>query len=198
MIVNQCVTGFFSWQNGTTIPWRVSLAHHLWCSHRSSEPGVDFYGRPTESMFFHIPRRPRGIITVFLILAVLFHFISQFIRFWLTTYEQAEEPPGNLFITLTFLPSIVFAVGAGVLQGKELKKLQKLNPARFPPSAVETALANLSKRLRSKEHGCCTAFKTSLVEYQELDQQQKHLSDGAVVTRKRGDTSERAVELAVA
>lgn len=184
MVVNQCVTGFFSYQNGTTIPWRASLAHHLWFSHRSSETGLDFYGRPTESMFFHIPRKPRGTITLFLILAVVFHFISQFCRFFLTTYEEAEEPPGNMIITLTFLPSIVFALGAGFLQARELKKLQALNPARFPPSAVLVALANFRKRVKGGE-GCCGALKASLVEFKEIDKGQAHLADTAVVVKAK-------------
>ena len=50
-----------------TLPWRLSNVAHLWCSRRSSAPGCDFYGRPTDAIWFHIPTIHRkGIILILL------------------------------------------------------------------------------------------------------------------------------------
>ena len=66
-VFNFNVKGFvilFSYINGLPIPWRLSIAAHLFCSSRPSHEGVDFYGRPTEAIWFHIRRRTRQKIAV--------------------------------------------------------------------------------------------------------------------------------------
>ena len=57
--MNLCVKAFvtlFSYVNFLPIPWRLAILHHVWCSSRCSDAGLDFYGRPTGSLWFHIPK----------------------------------------------------------------------------------------------------------------------------------------------
>ena len=109
----QILTGLFSYLNGIAIPWRVSiLCHHL-LSKRSSAPGHDFYGRPTEAIWFHIPQSSRIWIAAFLNLSVFFHFATQATRFVWTDYVTSNILPGiipiNVSRPVTALPSCVCA-----------------------------------------------------------------------------------------
>ena len=104
----QILTGLFSYLNGIAIPWRVSiLCHHL-LSKRSSAPGHDFYGRPTEAIWFHIPQSSRIWIAAFLNLSVFFHFATQATRFVWTDYVTSNILPGiipiNVSRAITALP----------------------------------------------------------------------------------------------
>ena len=54
----------FSYINFLPIPWRLAILHHDTCSPRRTDDGVDFYGRPTEALWFNIPcARLHGIRT---------------------------------------------------------------------------------------------------------------------------------------
>ena len=55
----------------TTLPWRVANVWHVSCSPRDCSAGLDFYGRPTNAIWFHIPRRPRIAILVLICLCVI-------------------------------------------------------------------------------------------------------------------------------
>jgi len=128
----QLLTALFSYLNGIATPWRVSiLMHHL--SRRSSAPGFDFYGRPTEAIWFHIPERPRAVIATCLCGSVFFHFATQATRLIWTDYISSNLMPGLVPVNVTFVLSIVFAIAAGAIQGAQEKKLKKAHPERYPP-----------------------------------------------------------------
>lgn len=61
-IFNLCIKTFvvlFSYINVLPIPWRLSIAHHVFCSHRSSEAGLDFCThRHTRGAHLHAARLP--------------------------------------------------------------------------------------------------------------------------------------------
>ena len=73
----QVMTGLFSYLNLLTCPWRVAIAVHHWDGRRSSAPGLDFYGRPTDALFFWTPSGARSAICALLLLSVGFHFATQ-------------------------------------------------------------------------------------------------------------------------
>ena len=72
----QILTGLFTYFNVLTLPWRLSILNHMLGS-RSDAPGRDFYGRPTEAIWFHIPRKPRAVIISSLIASTLAHTATQ-------------------------------------------------------------------------------------------------------------------------
>jgi hypothetical protein len=54
--------------------------------------GVDFYGRPTEALWFHLARADRQLVTVLLNVAWVTHFASQagHIVFWVCTRATTD------------------------------------------------------------------------------------------------------------
>ena len=63
----QILTVCMAYAAAVSLPYRAANALHLCCSHRSSTVGLDFYGRPTQDIWFHLPRGHRGAITVLLL-----------------------------------------------------------------------------------------------------------------------------------
>jgi hypothetical protein len=113
-------TGLGTYLNTVTLAWRVSIGLHLWagglCSGRSSEPGEDFYGRPTEAIWFHIPRRPRGQVTFCLLASTFFHYTMQVFRLVYYDYEGLTGPAGSVLVNLPFGLSVVFGIVGGIVQ----------------------------------------------------------------------------------
>ena len=74
----QILTGLFSYLNTLTLPWRLSILLHLSpCAGRSCATGEDFYGRPCEAIWFHIPPAPRRRVTFCLVASTTCHFATR-------------------------------------------------------------------------------------------------------------------------
>jgi len=153
-----CIKAFtfiFSYINFLPIPWRLSI----WMEAFFGRPmindelqvGVDFYGRPTEALWFHLPRGDRRSITVLLNLAWVAHFASQASHLVYWSYAAAQGLEGMLAQNIPFLTSIIAGIGAGVLQGRAEATVRAANPGRFPPLQkewVRAAIADASDRWR--------------------------------------------------
>ena len=59
------------------MPWRVAILHQLYSERCRGKEGVDFFGRPNEMPFFHISRRERCWIAIFLNLAIVCQIVHQ-------------------------------------------------------------------------------------------------------------------------
>jgi len=180
VIVNTILCSLFTWQNALTFPWRLSVAIHLLpcaccCKKRCADPGLDFYGRPTEAMFFHLATRQRAIIIALLNGAVLLQFVQQVARGFYATYESSEESADGVGLIMTsFLGSIACAVGGGAYQFCCLYKLHEEESERFPPSAVVVAVQHVVHAWHVKgERNCCTIVRGSLAEFKERTKQEK-------------------------
>ena len=53
-------------------------------------------------------------------------------------------------VQVTFIGSIIFAIAAGVTQGRAEKKLQKKDPDRFPPG-LDVQLKEFYQKWKNKE-----------------------------------------------
>ena len=77
-VCTKVVMVLLTYVNVLPIPWRVSIFVQVcghkegsaWFSRRPFEPGLDFYGRPTEAMWFQLPVRERRWISVLLNVAI--------------------------------------------------------------------------------------------------------------------------------
>ena len=143
LIFNWCIKSFviiFSYINFLPIPWRFAILHHAWCSTRDqSEPGLDFYGRSTKAVWFHIPRPTRRKISLGLNLAYLFHFGSVAGHMVYFGFHAGQSLPGALSQNVPFALSIASQVTAVVLQARAEKRL--LGPdVGEAPSAGEFVL----------------------------------------------------------
>jgi hypothetical protein len=126
-------TGCFSYINFLPIPWRLAIFHHVWLSHRTREPGVDFYGRKTKTLWFQLPVRDRRVISVLLNLAYILHYVSQTSHVIYHTYVEGQTWPGAFAQNAPFISSIVCAVAAGKVQEKAEDKVMAANPNDYPP-----------------------------------------------------------------
>ena len=137
LIFNGCIKSFviiFSYINFLPIPWRFAILHHAWCSTRDqSEPGLDFYGRPTKAVWFHIPRPTRRKISLGLNLAYLFHFGSVAGHMVYFGFHAGQSLPGALSQNVPFVLSIMSQVTAVVLQARAEKRLVGADVGK-PPS----------------------------------------------------------------
>lgn len=101
----------------------------------------------------------------------------------------------------TFVPSILFAMLGGAVQGKELHTLRKEQPTRFPPSSYEAALSTAwNNYAHGRERNCCRLLKSTLTTYREeerrQEEQRREMTDLRWRLRSMMDhTSTRAQEI---
>eukprot|EP00900_Chrysochromulina_parva_P026733 jgi/Chrpa1/8694/Chrysochromulina_OHIO_Genome00009275-RA len=135
-VFNGSIKGFvclFSYINFLPVPWRIAIFHHSWLSRRPSTPGLDFYGRPTETMWFNLPQSTRRLVSALLNLAYISHFVSQVFHLVFWTYVEGQTLPGALAQNLPFGLSIFCAVAAGYIQENAENALIAAHPDRYPP-----------------------------------------------------------------
>ena len=65
---------YFGYVNLLPVPWTISIFANAWFPRPESADrnGVDFYGRPTMSLWFHISRKSRKAVATMLLVALLF------------------------------------------------------------------------------------------------------------------------------
>uniref|UniRef100_A0A7S4M399 Transmembrane protein n=1 Tax=Prymnesium polylepis TaxID=72548 RepID=A0A7S4M399_9EUKA len=128
--------------NVLPIPWRVAIGIDAWgdvcLAHGKFEPpGVDFYDRPTEAMWFHIPRHRRALIALLLNLSYVGHISAVVCTVVYWEYIETQTWPGMFAINLPAMTSIITIITAAVLQGNAEAKLVAEQPERFPPPMIK-------------------------------------------------------------
>jgi serine/threonine protein kinase len=131
--------------NFLPIPWRVAIGVDAWGDAltdrgRHEPPGLDFYGRETEALWFHIPRHRRALIALLLNLAWVSHMVAVGFCLGYWSYVASQTWPGALAINLPGIGSFVAIVSAGVLQSGDESKLIAAQPKRFPPAMSKILL----------------------------------------------------------
>ena len=119
-VSSQCLTALCTDGAVRTLPWRLANAHHLWLSARSSAVGRDFYGRPTDALWFAIPPRHRGGVVLLLLASTFAQLANQTSRGVYSSFETQDRHPGSLWTTLFFMVSLGCAItGAAYQQMQE-------------------------------------------------------------------------------
>jgi len=157
----QFLNVLFTYLATVSLPWRLSNTAHLFNGsgkhYRSSDAGLDLYGRPTEKIWYHISQSRRRIIVFFLILNSLTQYANQATRIIYYSFELQNVFPGTLWTNLFFMLSMMCAAVAGVLQIHAEMGLRKVHPEKFPPTLFETLGEYLTKvrniRRRTREEG---------------------------------------------
>ncbi len=173
MLSNMCIqalTGLFSYLNLITLPWRVSIGVHQWLTKRSCAPGMDFYGRPTEAIWFHIAKPRRAKIVALLLLSTAFHFATQGCRIYYHTHDLANNLPGSVPVNLTFISSVLCSVVAGVIQGKAEGRLKEREPERYPPGLGVILKEVYAEYKAGKLHGCLSAYRVFIKRKHEKEE----------------------------
>mmetsp|Transcript_8109 Transcript_8109/g.21196 ORF Transcript_8109/g.21196 Transcript_8109/m.21196 type:complete len:580 (+) Transcript_8109:72-1811(+) len=143
---NICIKVFtiiFSYINLLPVPWRIAILvdaispkHREWDGVKAPDDavGVDFYGRQTEAMWFHLPIAARRNIAICLNIGWVAHYASlgAHLAYW--KYWRTQVMPGLIAVNLPFIVSIIFPIIGGCIQGGAEAKVISANPKRFPPT----------------------------------------------------------------
>jgi hypothetical protein len=116
-LFNVCVKFFTIWGtyfNVIPMPWTFSIFFHAWCPHAEAKGklGVDFYGRPTKSIYFHTTHRNQKIVSTILTLALLDQIPDFIFIFIFPTYLDAGTWPGQFLTGIWFLVQIAMQCAA--------------------------------------------------------------------------------------
>ena len=125
-----------------TAPWRLANAIHLLGIWRPCHEGLDFYGRPTTGIWFHLPIGQRRAVVAMLLANTVWQWFNQLFRWIWASYDVSQRPGSATFllILLSSLFSLFGGVGAGVRQGLAELVLRKVQPGMFPPTPFAFAL----------------------------------------------------------
>jgi len=146
-IAIQIVRGCLTYQGLVIVgPWRFTNFWHLKCSRRSCEKGLDLYGRPTESVWFHVSPEKRLLVIRLLLGNIFFQVLLQAFAIVFFSYELDQSTPGTLSGVVCVILSIGCAVAAAVIQSKEEHAVHLAEPDKFPPNPVLHAIEKFRKR----------------------------------------------------
>jgi len=123
------------------LPWRLSILFQLF-DPRSTKDGVDFYGRPSNFNFHHIPRRGRWTIAVMLMCNVILQLVQStlYIHPWNNVWDYFKQPNGTILLVTGPVQGCIFGGGAAAVQIYWETKLYEQDPERFEPSIFNTVV----------------------------------------------------------
>uniref|UniRef100_A0A7S3ES02 PH domain-containing protein n=1 Tax=Haptolina ericina TaxID=156174 RepID=A0A7S3ES02_9EUKA len=147
----QVVRGLLTYQCVFIVgPWRFTNLWHLTCSSRNSAPGLDLYGRSTDSVWFHIPEARRLKIILFLMGNIVFQICLQICACVYYSYALDKSAGGTITGLLFMLLSIGCAICGAVHQTNAEHDMHKQDPDKFPPNPVVHAIEKFQRQRNIK------------------------------------------------
>jgi len=144
--MTQGLSALFTYSVLLATPWRLSILGQCVNLH-SRIPrdengklcsGVDFYGKPNEMPFFHIPWGARLAIALLLNLNTTMQLIHQVLHFVWNDVVIAFEQPYSMISLLTGpLAGCFTGAPAAIIQIYWDNKLHAREPKRFPPGIAQ-------------------------------------------------------------
>jgi len=149
--MTQGLSAIFTYSVLAPYPWRLAITLQL-CSRRcaSSPVGVDFYGRPTEMVFFHIPRNTRVAIAVLLQVNTWVQLLHQTFHIVWNNVQTYQAPAHQVLFILTIAGSFVPGAVGALIQLMAESNLYEQHPGRFPPNLI-TVYRQLQQRHQQGE-----------------------------------------------
>jgi len=169
--------GLFTYFNLATVPWRWANMVHLWFPRRPNDVGLDFYGRPSDAIWFYIAHKERRRIVAFMLLSVAFHLVLQGARIYWSDYQGAHTYPGQVVMNICLVGTVGLGLTAGVYQGINEEKLRKQRPDAFAP-AFTFYVARGFRRWRAGGNG--SLWDNMRTEYRTFERVQNRLSFSGV------------------
>ena len=157
--MTQFLSGLFTYSVLIPYPWRLSITLHLYSSRCTDKPvGVDFYGRPTDMLYFHIPRKTRGYIATLLQLNTWVQLLHQFFHIIWNTYESFSYGPHAILFNITMVGGFCCGAGGAIVQLIAERKLYVEHPGKFPPNVLVT-FYEMKKRHDEGGESWCSLIK---------------------------------------
>jgi len=150
---------YFGYVNMLPVPWTLSILIHSYYNRlgKDDEPpgeGVDFYGRPTESMWFHLPLKSRKTISMLNLIALLLQIpdcLFHALIFW--EYLEIQIWPGIVLTNLPLVGQLSMQVAAACLQVRAESRVRRAQPDRFPPTLGKYLSKAYSQWAMMHRHG---------------------------------------------
>jgi len=136
---NICIkyfTFYFTYINCLPLPWTLSVFMHAWFppARRGWERGVDFYGRPTKSLWFHLTLRWQRWVSSLLLFAFFVQIpdAASHVMFW--SYLSIQTWPGVLVTNIWLALQVSSQIAASVLLSRAENEVRTQSPGKFPPA----------------------------------------------------------------
>ena len=160
---NLCVkyfTIYFGYVNLLPLPWTFAIFINAMCPRASvkGKVGVDFYGRPSDSLWFHLSRDTRRHCAFWLLFALVSQVCAITFHLIWFSYIAGQTMPGVVLQNVWILAQLIGQIAASTIQAKEEKRVREANPGKFPPkledylkaSFVRWHKANKTRKERPK------------------------------------------------
>jgi hypothetical protein len=146
-------TLYFTYVNFLPLPWTTAIFINSQCPNqevvKAGGSGVDFYGRPSESLWFHLPRKARRGIAFWLLFALVSQACAVVFHLYYFSYLAGQTWPGALLQNVWLVFQFGGQIRAGILQGRAEKQARLDHPKRFPPT-FDTYVKAAFQRWRSE------------------------------------------------
>ena len=170
--VNICfktLSFYFGYVNFLPIPWTLSICVHAYNPHHISRDkiGVDFYGRNSDSLWFHLTNRRRRIIATLNLVALLFQIPDcLFHAVVYHTYLEISTWPGNLNTNWPLIGQLSMQITAAMIQSRGEANVRKERPGKFPPTLGQFLSAEYKKwKAANKASGRRCMLPSSFVKH---------------------------------
>jgi hypothetical protein len=142
------LTGLFTYMATVALPWRCAHAINVMSCNKNNKCSVgrDWYGRPTTSIWFHVPVSHRQGILVMLLLNSIFQYANQVARGVYWSYALQSTMPGSLLVTIFFVLSMACAFVGAVWATFVTERVRKQQPGVFEPGPIKLAWSLLVER----------------------------------------------------
>ena len=162
---NVCIkyfTFYFGYINLLQLPWTLSIFANTRCPRKGApEVGVDFYGRPSESLWFNLPRSTRSLVAALLLFSLVAQTIALVFHLTWLSYLAGQTFPGALLQNVWVPLQLGAQIAASNVQAKAEARARLAHPGRFAPT-IGTYIKQAFTRWRAavKESGkrsmlCC-------------------------------------------
>ena len=135
------LSALFTYSVLLATPWRLSILGQCLDFHgriKGKTVGVDFYGKPNEMPFYHIPWGARLAIALLLNLNTFMQLVHQILHFvWADVVIAFEQPQAMVSLVTGPLMGCICGGPAAIIQNYWDNKLHAREPSRFPPSIVQ-------------------------------------------------------------
>ena len=149
--MTQGMSALFTYSVLLASPWRLAVLHQCFSARCAGKEGVDFYGRSNEMPFFHIPRKWRLAIAIFLNLNTLLQLVHQVTHIvWDDVVMYFEQPEGLISVLTGPVGGCLTGAPAAIIQLYQENELHAAQPARFPPGVIQAI-----RQLRHHEEEEC-------------------------------------------
>eukprot|EP00322_Chrysochromulina_rotalis_P010242 CAMPEP_0115835362 /NCGR_PEP_ID=MMETSP0287-20121206/4155_1 /TAXON_ID=412157 /ORGANISM="Chrysochromulina rotalis, Strain UIO044" /LENGTH=450 /DNA_ID=CAMNT_0003288817 /DNA_START=60 /DNA_END=1412 /DNA_ORIENTATION=+ len=150
---------YFGYVNLLPVPWTLSILIHSYFNRPGLDDGIpsqgfDFYGRPTESMWFHLPLKSRKRIAMLNLIALLLQIPDCLFHaciFW--EYLEIQIWPGNVMTNLPLVGQLSMQVAAAYLLVRAEGRVRRSQPNRFAPTMGKYLVNAYSKWSELRRQG---------------------------------------------